>query len=268
MGGGASALYTGGGVVGPRLRRALAAEGLSLLGGWATPSIGSGSPWWSLVGTAETGVIPDPEASPAALAAVLRGKQIHRSKVALEDLVRPDTTLADKVRKILSGRAMHDSDSMSSKGSIDDLVQQRRAQVSWLLRWVDVVASNAAPTPTAVAHCAVALRDKAVRDCVLALADTSKASAAQQLWAYLSRVLPDPDRAQAAALLAYHAYTTANGPLTRLALDAALRSDPEHAFTQLLDTALQIGMHPDEVGESIAEGACRVAAELGFDFES
>ncbi|WP_428846853.1 DUF4192 family protein [Nocardia terpenica] len=56
------------------LRRALAAEGLPLLGGWATPSIGSGSPWWSLFGTAEAGVIPDPEASPATFVAVLRGQ--------------------------------------------------------------------------------------------------------------------------------------------------------------------------------------------------
>ncbi|WP_428846898.1 DUF4192 family protein [Nocardia terpenica] len=139
---------------------------------------------------------------------------MHRSKEALEDLVRPDTAIADKVRKILSGRATHDSGPTSSKGSSDDLVQQRRAQVSWLLRCIDVVASNSTPTPTAIARCAVALRDEAVRDCILTLADTSKASAAQQLWAYLSRALPDPDRAQASALLAYHAYTMADGPLT------------------------------------------------------
>jgi hypothetical protein len=88
------------------------------------------------------------------------------------------------------------------------------------------------------------------------------AGAAESLWAELARALPPPWRAEALVLLAFSAYVRGDGPLTGVALDAALCCDPEHRMAGMLDTALQSGMRPEQIRE-LALSGYRQADRLG-----
>ncbi|MBF6062049.1 DUF4192 domain-containing protein [Nocardia terpenica] len=249
------------------LDRALSAKGIQLVGAWATPAIRLGSPWWNLLDTTETGVIPDPATSPITTESVFRGHQIHQSRTGIENLVRADHELTDHVRRLLPTRTSPLDPPAAAADTTAHMTENRRAAVESLVDRIDAMAAGSALTPTDITHCALALRDIMVRDCMLALATTHRADAAQQLWALLTRGLPDPDRAEAATLLAYSAYTAADGPLAQIALDAALRSNPDHRLAHLLDVALRAGMPPTYVRDKLSESARRTAAELGVDFE-
>ncbi|MEG8181939.1 DUF4192 domain-containing protein [Nocardia terpenica] len=249
------------------LGSALSANDIRLLGAWATPAIRLGSPWWNLVDATETGVIPDPATSPVTTESVFRGHQIHRSRTEMENLVRVDHQLSDQVRQLLPASTSSPARSAVVDETTPGIAENRRSAIESLVERIDAVASGSALTPTDFTDCALALRDIVVRDCMLALATTHRAGAAQELWALLTRGLPDPDRAEAATLLAYSAYAAADGPLAQVALDAALRSNPDHRLAHLLDIALRAGMPPTYVRDKLSEPAHRTAAELGVAFE-
>ena len=124
------------------------------------------------------------------------------------------------------------------------------------------VRDGSEPAEEELAEVACALTDVAVRDTLYALAVGADAAAAESLWAALSRVLPDPWRAEALTLLAFSAYARGDGPLAGISLEAALRSDPGHRMAGMLDTALQSGMRPEQIRELAGTGF-RLAARLG-----
>ncbi|ATL67416.1 DUF4192 domain-containing protein [Nocardia terpenica] len=249
------------------LGAALSANDIRLLGAWATTAIRLGSPWWNLLDTTETGMIPDPATSPITTESVFRGHQIHRSRTEMENLARVDHELSDRVRQLLPASTSSRARSAVVDETIAGIAENRRSAIESLVERIDAVASGSALTPTEFTDCALALRDITVRDCMLALATTHRAGAAQELWALLTRGLPDPDRAEAATLLAYSAYAAADGPLAQVALDAALHSNPDHRLAHLLNIALRAGMPPTYVRDKLSEPAHRTAAELGVDFE-
>ena len=107
-----------------------------------------------------------------------------------------------------------------------------------------------------------ALKDARVRDTLYALAVGENAGQAEELWATLSRTLPDPWRVEALVLLAFSAYVRGDGPLAGVSLDAALRCDPTHRMAGMLDTALQSGMRPERIRELAVTGY-RLADQLG-----
>ncbi|MBV8927734.1 MAG: DUF4192 family protein, partial [Mycobacteriaceae bacterium] len=53
-----------------------------------------------------------------------------------------------------------------------------------------------------------------------------------------------------------------DGPLAGVALEAALRSDPGHRMTGMLDTALQSGVRPEQIRELAVTGY-ELADQLG-----
>jgi len=107
-----------------------------------------------------------------------------------------------------------------------------------------------------------ALRDVRVRDTLYALAVGESAGQAEDLWALLARTLPDPWRVEALSLLAFSAYARGDGPLAGVALDAALRGDPTHRMSGMLDTALQSGLRPEKI-RGLATTGYRLADTLG-----
>ncbi|NKY86553.1 DUF4192 domain-containing protein [Nocardia veterana] len=237
------------------LDRALTERGVVLASAWATRMIEAGAPWWSLLDASETGVVPDPDASALAASFVVAGHPIRRSREELTRLIEPDPGLAAQVRALLPADAGLGTQRASSEIT---------AAVATVVEHIDTLAAGTRLTPADIARLAMALGTATVRHCMLGLAGTARADAAERLWALLTRSLPDPERAHAAALLAFSAYHRGDGVLASIALDAALASDPQHWFARSLDAALRDGTSPPRLG-AVVTYAHDIADALGLD---
>ncbi|MFF0494383.1 DUF4192 domain-containing protein [Nocardia sp. NPDC004068] len=238
------------------------AENIAMPRAWATSSIAPKSPWWNIFDPSKTGIIPDPDASAIAVAHVVKGRPIFHSRTELTRMIHPDRETADQVRELIDTNPtlpLRDPDSEAAEAELDE---QRSTMLRLLIDHVDRLDLDTPPTVRQIAEIALVLGDGKVRSCLLALALTDRAVAAQNLWALLTRSLPDPYRADAATLLGYSAYVTGDGPAAGIALQAALASNNRHSLAGLLDTALRVGLPPDEV-RRMAEHGLDVAFELG-----
>ncbi|MBF6328429.1 DUF4192 domain-containing protein [Nocardia transvalensis] len=252
--------------IGEAFSDALEAEGIPLPHVWATPTISAGSPWWSVFDPTFTGVVSDPEASPLMVARVMTGRRVFRSWAEFEKVVEPDHELANLVHRLISAKYVDGSPYSTSAVSDIGLVERRREAVRLLIEQVDALASGTAPTVHGMADNAIALCDKVVRDCMLGLATTGRAGAARDLWALLTQSLPDPYRAEAAALLGYSAYMAGDGPAAGIALKAALRSNRRHEMAAMLDLALRTGFPPSQL-RRLAERGHETASQLGLSLQ-
>ncbi len=235
-----------------RLHVALLKAGIEFGGAWGATSTYPGARWWSFVDT-DHGVVPDPVAP---LAAVADPHRVHSRNDVIEALEH-DPFLADAVRLHLAEAARLHARSLAG----DDRAALRAA--------IELVLSHVGRTqalaPAGLAELTVALGDHRVRDCVLGLAVTDAAEAAQCLWAALTRVLPPPERADAAVLLALSAYIRHDAGLAHAALGVALESNPAHRMALTLNVAVRIGLPPDKL-RRIAYSGLAPASELGIPF--
>ena len=124
------------------------------------------------------------------------------------------------------------------------------------------VAGGQSLSDAELAELGCALTDVQVRDTLYALAVGENAGEAETLWAILARTLPPPWRVEALVLLAFSAYARGDGPLAGVSLEAALRCDPGHRMAEMLDTALQSGLRPEQIRELAITGY-RLAEQLG-----
>ncbi|OXR40289.1 hypothetical protein B7C42_07627 [Nocardia cerradoensis] len=237
------------------LDRALTTRGVVLASAWATRVIEAGAPWWSLPDATESGVVPDPDATTLAATFVVAGHPINRSRQELTRLIEPDPALADRVRALLPADT-----GIRTQCEPSEIT----ATVATVVEHIDTLAAGSTLTPADMAALAAALRTAAVRHCMLGLAGTTRVDAAERLWALLTRSLPDPERAHAAALPAFSAYHRGDGALASIALDAALDSDPQHRFARSLDTTLRDGTPPPRLG-AVVTYAHDIADALGID---
>jgi hypothetical protein len=248
------------------LERALVAEHIMLDEVWAVREIAEGEPWWAVGDATVGGVQSDPAASPIALAEAVDGYRIKASREDLENLVAMDARLCEEVRPEVDNAAILAGQRFRTAIFRDELDRYRRTMLTRVLDRVGVLAADGVVDTRALAETAVALRDPTVRDALFALSGGHRAEAAARLWAQLCRVLTGSDRAEAATLFGYSAYTRGDGVLAGIALRAALESDPEHTIARLLDTALGTGMPPHEVRKLAYSGRAK-AAELGVEFD-
>ncbi|GAB2554848.1 DUF4192 domain-containing protein [Nocardia heshunensis] len=136
-----------------------------------------------------------------------------------------------------------------------------------VLQHIASTAAHHPPSARDLADIAVALRDKVVRDVMFGLTGGSHAAAAEQMWVRLTRCLPYPDRAEAAALLCFFAYARDDLALARYAAEVALRVDPAHTMARLLETGLIFGMPAAKLGH-LTENGREIAADLlGTDWQ-
>jgi hypothetical protein len=105
-------------------------------------------------------------------------------------------------------------------------------------------------TVTAAEDLAVLLHDVRARDEVatwsLECSDAVLALAEQ-----VARRTPPPGDAPVCALLAWVAYLRGDGARANVALERALRSDPQHALALLLQAALERAVPPGELRETL-----------------
>ncbi|MFI2478690.1 DUF4192 domain-containing protein [Nocardia xishanensis] len=244
--------------------RQLAREKVTLTGAWAVSAIEAGQRWWSLHDTDHEGTLSDPADSMVSFAHVLNGHPIHSSRKQLTDLVVQNSDSAKEVAAHLAEAQSAGHNRFVSAIRRADPDSYHRRALEKVLHQIATLASGAVPTAREMAELAVVLRDRTVRDALLALAVGEHAAAADQLWVTLVQSLSGTDRAEAAVLLGYSAYVRGDGPLAGIALDAALDTDPSHSMAILLDTALRNGMHPQDI-RRLADHGLGIASDLGID---
>lgn len=233
------------------LEKALAAEYIALDEVWGVCEIAPGEPWWDVRSPATTGTQSDPDASPIASAGP-HGDHPDDSAFWHEvcDELEMATALAANRFRAAVFR--------------DEVRRYQSANLREILDCIESVEAGLPPAPRDIARTAVALRDPAVRDAVFGLAGGESAGAAERLWEHLCRTLSGPDRAEAAVLLGYSAFARGDRSVASSALHIALQSNPEHTIARLLDTALGIGMSPEEI-RKLARSGRATAAELGVE---
>ena len=240
------------------LTEALKSEDIELTAAHAVDRVEAGGIWRCIDGCGATGVVEDPSASPLAAAAVLDGRRLYARRADLQSVI----AVTDPARAaVLAGLIGVEAERRNTAWQADpDGCGRRDLQMA--MATAARVGDGAELTDGEVAALACALADVAVRDPLYALAVGAEAAQAEALWALLSRLLPDPWRAEALVLLAFSAYARGDGPLAGISLEAALRSDPAHRMAGMLDTALQSGMRPEQIRELAGTGY-RLAKRLG-----
>lgn len=242
----------------------LGATGIAVRGAWSVPAIAAGARYRSLFDPTAGGRVPDPASSPVALARVLDGKQIRRSRRELTAVLRPDRPLGAQVQPSIGPAVARYRDGLSAATRVGRATAYQRRALEWVLWQIADAASGAPRAARELARLAATLRDRSIRDAMYGLALGDHAEAAEQLWTQLARATPGTDRAEAAALLGFSAYLRGDGPFAGVALAAAVEADADHSMAVLLETSLQSGLRPDRL-RSLAHCGHQIAADLGVD---
>lgn len=227
---------------------------------WAThvvDRVADGGRWHCADGCGSGGPVDDPAASPLAVAAVLDGRRLYGRRTDLQAVIAADPARSAAVAAAIGGYAAARDAAVRT-----DPEGRARRDVEETVAAVLAVAGGARPADAELAALGCALTDLSVRDTLCGLAIGERAAAAETLWAELSRVLPEPWRAEALVLLAFSAYARGDGPLAGVSLEALLRGTPDHRMAGMLDTALQSGLRPDRIRE-LADTGYRLAKRLG-----
>lgn len=250
------------------LAEELAHHGVDVAGVHAAAEIDTGREWFTLCGDAgcddgSRGTVPDPSASPVAAARVYEGGLIRRSRTELAEVLEP---LSLPVRSRVAG---YIDDAVDSRDLAYEFAVRSggrdhadRLELETVLDRIADHDSGLELLAPEMAELAVLLSNPTVRDALLGLAAGPYADAAEGLWITLTRSLPDPERAEAAALVGFGAYVRGDGPFAGVALGVALESNPRHRLADLLDQALQAGLRPDTV-RGLADTGYEIAARLG-----
>ncbi|MFE9328362.1 DUF4192 family protein [Nocardia sp. NPDC052278] len=144
-----------------------------------------------------------------------------------------------------------------------DAAAFHRAQIDTVYAHLADVASGATPMAAAIAEIAVALRYRPVRDILQATITGDAGTAAQSLWALLTRALSAGDRATATTLLAYTSYIPeGGGPLADATTVAALQANPSGQYARLLQACMENLVAPHLADETVTKTANRAKNTL------
>lgn len=227
---------------------------ISLLAGHLVDRVAAGGRWHCFDGCGAAGLVDDPSCSPVTAAAVLAGRPVHARRADLLALVEPsDSNRSSALKARLQ----------QSYAARRNTPVQLRRDVQRVMTAATRLGLDIAPSNRDIVAIVRSLTSRRVRDILCALAISDLAADAEALWMVLSRLLPGPWRAEALVMLGFSAYVRGDGPLTGVALDAALVEDPEHRLGQLLLSALYSGMRPGDI-RNLADTGLQLAHELGI----
>jgi hypothetical protein len=231
---------------------ALEDEGIRVHAAAWAESAEAGRRWSCFDGCGCSGVLPDPAATEAAAAAVVEGRVVHSDRRELEALVEPVDAAAIRRREVRVIEAADEALAGPDPGCDDDAVHLAVLDAAL----AESAAGRLVLDDDRVVTLAAALVRLPVRDAALARSDPSgpAGAVAETLWAALCRELPDPEAAEAAALLAASALMRGDGALANVALDRAERSWPGHRLAGLLRSVATLGMRPAQLRESLLGG--------------
>jgi hypothetical protein len=241
------------------VRGALHEHGVTLRHAHVVDRIAAGGRWHWVDGSG-SGIVEDPMASPLAAAAVLDGRRLYPNRTELQEVIEgvafDDPEEATALYAVISEYVECVADGPRCDADV-------RADVEHAMTVAAHLNDGRPPSYEDMARLAYALTDPEVRDTLYALAVGAEAAAAESLWVLLSRSLPQPWRVEALVQLAFSAYARCDGPLAGVALEAALRCNPDHRMAGMLDTALQSGMRPEQIRE-LAFTGYQLAGRLGL----
>ncbi|MGL4306611.1 MAG: DUF4192 domain-containing protein [Mycobacteriaceae bacterium] len=229
--------------------------GVKVIACYYTKQISKGQAWIDLFdGECINGHLPDPQCSAVAAAHVYDGRTIYKNRQELSTLLelKPRPMIDDMATLLLSAEIEAGEFGYMDSGSAAELI-------------IGIISTTALTnhlTDENLCTVAFALRDIRVRDIMFGLALGDKRVQSEQVWIALTRVLPIPDRAEAATLLAYSAYIRGDGVLAGMALEVALLAYPEHRMALMLDVALQQGIAPQRL-QGLANVSFDIADRLG-----
>ncbi len=226
-----------------------------VLAAWTSEIVASNT--WYTYREGGTGAIPDPRSSPLAAAMAASGSVTFRNRAELAELLARESVenLARRSARLTTMLERSGGDA-GGREAWSNGIGRRALQA--VLGAVARTAAGSALTEEDLLEVLAALSDHRIRDMALSTALTDQAACAEQLWLTLVRKAPDPERAEAAALLAFSAYLRGDGALAAVALECVEASRPEHRLGALLRRALDAGVNPSAlavVAEDVAEDA-------------
>ena len=227
---------------------------------WAS-RVAAGARWRCYDPCGCAGAVPDPGATTAAAHTALAGKVTYCSREEAAATLDPDPE-ADSPRR----RELLDAASRTRQPPGSPIGPRRCARTSprSATRPPRTGAGEALPEAL-LARVAVALGDPAVRDVCLGFAagrdPAVDPAAAGELWWRLTRLVPAPEVAEPATLLAFAALRDGGGVALSVALERAMHADPGHQLSRLLDQIIAAGVPPERI-EAMVLGAASEAEQL------
>jgi Domain of unknown function (DUF4192) len=240
------------------LAEALSQHDIELWAAHVVDRVAAGGRWHCVDGCGSTGAVDDPSASPLAAAAVFDGRRLYPRRADLQAVIAVD----DPAHSAELAAAAGQQAATREVAHRADPAGCGRRDVENAMAAAARVAAGETLSDAELARLGCALSDGQVRDTLYALAIGETAGQAETLWALLARTLPRPWRVEALVLLAFSAYARGDGPLAGVALEAALRCEPDHRMAGMLDTALQSGLRPEDIRQLAVTGY-RLAKRLG-----
>ncbi|OLT32865.1 hypothetical protein BJF84_00385 [Rhodococcus sp. CUA-806] len=235
--------------VAARLGETLRLRGTTLTAAYLTRELVCGARWMTVTGPVDGGVLTDPALSPVALAYLLEGRRTHDSRETLKHALMPvDTAESREVAECMTHARRLDR--ACDRTSLESLLRQL---ASWAAEPPDRPAVVAL-APAKTAEFGIALTSVMVRDSLLAMTLTRFSDIAEQLWLFLMKMLPAPERACPAALVGFSAYARGEGTLAALAIEIALDADPDYSLARLLERSLLAGARPGMIREVALSG--------------
>ncbi|GAA4878580.1 DUF4192 domain-containing protein [Saccharopolyspora cebuensis] len=222
------------------LVRRFRARGITVVQALWAPEIRAGAAYHGYL-DGETGEVDDPLISPVGTAMATTGAVTFGSREELCSLV-----------------ATEDPDAVQRRAArLDALTEEREDEapgsellhrdVNTVFGAIQRTATGAALTEEDVVRVLLALSDTRVRDTMLGTVLSEQAGAAEQLWLELVRKAPEPEVADAAALLAFAAYMRGEGGLASVALERIEQVRPDHRLGTLLRHAMDAGITPADL---------------------
>lgn len=177
--------------------------------------------------------------SPLAAYAVLAGAVTYTSRQERAALLAPDPQdlLARRAALLASRAAQHQPHRADHYLRYSVLDQAIRAAHDGVLPRSD----------EDIVRLVLALRDHVARDACLEQASDELRDGAVQLWRFLVRATPGPDRAEPAVLLAVYECLRGDGVAAGMALEHARAADPRHRLTELITDCLACGLPPAQL---------------------
>lgn len=218
---------------------------------YGAPIVASGTQtcqWWVCTCCGDTGVVPDlADVTGAQEAMDAHGAPLASRAELTAMLEQDDETVAPE--KIAAVRAQIDR---------EPLAKALRTLVAM------VEAAQSETTSEQAAFVGAALLDLAVRDAFLGFGVSIHLRQARDLACRAARRLTGEPRAAAATAAAVMFYIEGNGPMTGVALDAALDADRGYRAAHLTARALTAGMAPAEMRPASQLGV-EVARRIGVE---
>lgn len=224
---------------------ALLAAGVSVVGTqvWAA-STTAGAAWACTAPCGCAGTVAEPDALPLTAAAVVAGGVVRSSRA--EIVASLEALDAERLRR---RAALFDRELELRAASLDVIASEAALEAAFGATAAGtLVLDDAAVLDLAVALQTPEVRDAALRECV-----GPRAAVAEQLWAALVRETPEPESAEAAALLAVAALARGDGALANIAVDRARQAWPGHRLAEALAEALGTGFGPVQVRAWLAD---------------